>query len=77
MLTFCGEEETVIAINAIANGTVGCCVGFLPHYIAPNAAIYNGAIVQITEIYDTHSKSAAYCNKFHHDLGLCVVAVVS
>ena len=77
MLIFSDEEETAIAVNAIANGTVGCHVGFLPHYMTPKVAIYDGAIAQIMKIYDKYSKSTAMCKKFHHNLGLFVVAVIS
>ena len=77
MLTFCGEEETAIAVNVIANGTVECHAGFLPHYMMPKATIYNGVIMQITEMYDKFSNSVARHKKFHHNLDFCVAAVIS
>ena len=50
---------------------------FFLHYMAPKAAIFDGVIMQITKIYDKYSTSAKKFKKFYHNLGLCVVAVVS
>ena len=64
LLTFSREEEITLAMKLIMNGTVRCCMGFLLHYMTPKAEIYDRAIMEVTEIYDKHSKSIVKCKNF-------------
>ena len=75
LLTFSGEEETAIVLNLIVNGTVTCCVGFIPH--DPKRSNLQWGNHASTEIYPKHSKKTAKCKKIHHNHGLHIVAIVS
>ncbi len=56
-----------------------CKVSYLPKHLAYRVDRYDGLCVRITEIY---SGDAAHCaciakrQKYHHNVGCCVVIVV-
>jgi hypothetical protein len=60
---FLGEgsmrEETSITVNWVTNGFEQCRVGFLPLSHVPNAAVYNGALCQVMEVFDKDESSRA------------------
>ncbi len=53
---FLGEgsmrEETAITVNWVTNGFERCRVGFLPLLFVPNAAVYDGTLCQVIEVFD-------------------------
>ena len=76
MFIFCGEEETMLAVNTIAHDTVGCHVGFLPHCMTPKAAIYDEKLCKSPRFMMNTAKVLESA-KFHHNLSLCDAAVIS
>jgi hypothetical protein len=53
------REETVITGNWVTNGFEQCRVRFLPILYIPNAAIYDGALCQVIEVFDKDESSRA------------------
>ncbi len=53
------REETDITVNWVTNGFECCRVGFLSLPNVPNAALYDGALCQVLEVFDKDDPSCA------------------
>ena len=71
------EEESVIAANVVSDGFEGCWVGFLKKHLVKHWRTYEGALVQVTEIFSKHSLSPTKKRLHCHYVGCCVAAIIS
>ncbi len=53
------REETAITVNWVKNGFERCHLGFLLLSYVPNAAVYDGALCQVIEVFDKDESSRA------------------
>ncbi len=78
---FLGEgnmrEETAITVNWVTNRFEQCRVGFLPLLYVPNAAVYDGALCQVTEVFDKDESSRPNRAKWRQDNGFARVIMMS
>ncbi len=47
-----GKEERMVAAVWVSDGINHCCVGFLHCHMVPHAALYNGALAQVTRVFN-------------------------
>jgi hypothetical protein len=64
------REEPVITVNWVTEGFDCCRVGFLPCPYVPDAAIYNGVLCQVTEMFEKNVSSRAISKKWGQIKGL-------
>jgi hypothetical protein len=69
-----GREETAIAAIWVTDGIICCCVGFLPCHMVKHAPPYNGALAQVTRVFnsDPGSCDLAEHQMYHHNRGYCL-----
>ena len=53
------REETAITVSWVMNGFERCRVGFLPLLYVSDAAVYDGALCQVIEVFDKDESSRA------------------
>ena len=53
-----GKEEGAIAVYHVTDGVEGCRVGFLKRHLVKHGKLYDGVLVQVTEVYSKESESA-------------------
>jgi hypothetical protein len=66
------REETAITLNWVTNGFECCRVGFLPLPYVPDAALYDGALCQVIEVFDKDDPSHKNWAKWKKLMGLRV-----
>jgi hypothetical protein len=71
------REETAITVNWVTNGFEQCRVGFLLLSYVPDAAIYDGALCQIIEVFDKNESSRANRAKWKQHNGFACAMVIS
>ncbi len=71
------REETAITVNWVTNGFEGCRVGFLPLLYVPYAAIYDGALCQVIEVFDKDESSRVNQGKWKQHNGFVRAMVIS
>jgi hypothetical protein len=71
------REETAITVNWVTNGFEQCRVGFLPLSYVPDAAIYDGALCQVIEVFDKDESSRANRAKWKQHNGFARAMVIS
>ncbi len=62
-----GQKETAIAAYWVTDGVDCCHVGFLPRHMVKQAGCYNGALAQVTRVFnaDPTCCNTAECRAFH------------
>ncbi len=58
-----GKEEKAIEVVWVTEGMDRCRVGFLPRHMVRHAACYNGALAQVTRVFNGN---LADCDSFEH-----------
>jgi len=71
------REETAITVNWVTKGFERCRVGFLPLLYVPNAAVYDGALCQVIEVFDKDESSRANWAKWKQHNGFARAMVIS
>ena len=71
------QEQSVIAAFWVSDGIDCCCVGYLPKVYVKNWKQYDGALVQVVEVYSGDSDSPTKHQKFHRNHGLAVAVIIS
>ena len=59
------QEQSAIAAFWVLNGIDCCHIGYLPKVYVKNWKQYDGALVQVVEVYSGDSDSPMKCQKFH------------
>jgi hypothetical protein len=54
-----GKEEKAMEVVWVSDGIDRCLVGFLPCHMVKRATLYNGALVQVTRVFNANT---ADCN---------------
>ncbi len=74
-----GREETAIAAVWVTDGIDRCRVGFLKHHMVKHAARYDGALAQVTHVFnsDPGSCDSAERRMYHHNRGCCLAKIIS
>ena len=74
-----GKEETAIAAIWVTDGVDRCRVGFLPRHMVAHAAIYDGALAQVTSVLsgDKGTCNTEERNKYHKMRGCCLATIIS
>ena len=71
------QEQSAIAAFWVSDGIDHCLVGYLPKAYVKNWKQYDGALVQVVEVYSEDSDSHTKCQKFHRNHGLVVGVIIS
>ena len=71
------QEQSVIAAFWVLDGIDCCCVGYLPKAYVKNWKQYDGALVQVGEVYSGDGDSPTKRQKFHRNHGLAVAVIIS
>ena len=71
------QEQSAIAAFWVSDGIDRCRVGYLPKAYVKNWRQYDGALVQVIEVYSAESDSPTKRQKFHRNHGLAVAVVIS
>ena len=71
------QEQSAIAPFWVSDGIDRCCVGYLPKAYVKNWKQYDGALVQVIEVYSADSDSPTKHQKFHRNHGLTMAVVIS
>ena len=74
-----GKEEKAIAAIWVTDGCDRCRVGFLQRHMIPHAAVYDGALAQVTAVLsgDKSKWNTAERAKYHKMKGFCVATIIS
>lgn len=77
-ISFGGREETAIEAVWVTDGIDRCRVGFLQRHMIPRAAVYDGALAQVTAVYsESNEWSKEQRKKFYKNKGCCVATIIS
>jgi hypothetical protein len=73
-----GREETAIAAYWVMDGINCCRIGFLPCHMVRQAAHYNGALAQVTRVFnmDPTCCDTVECSIFHKNKGCCLATII-
>ena len=71
------QEQSAIAAFWVSDGIDLCCIGYLPKAYVKNWKQYDGALVQVVEVYSGDSDSPMKCQKSHRNHGLAVAVIIS
>ena len=71
------QEQSSIVAFWVSDGIDHCHVGYLPKACVKNWKQYDGALVQVVEVYSGDSDSPIKCQKFHINHGLAVGVIIS
>ena len=71
------QEQSAIAAFWVSDGIDHCCIGYLPKAYVKNWKQYDGALVQVVEVYSGDSDSPMKRQKFHRNHGLAVRVIIS
>ena len=71
------QEQSAIAAFWVSDGIDRCHVGYLPRAYVKNWRQYDGALVQVIEVYSAESDSPTRRQKFHRNHGLAIAVVIS
>ncbi len=74
-----GREEMAIAAYWVTDGVNRCHVGFLQCHMVKQAARFNGALVQVTRVFnvDPTCCDTAEHRAFHKNKGCCRAAIIA
>ena len=71
------QEHSAIPAFWVSNGIDCCRVGYLPKAYVKNWKQYDGALVQVVEVYSGVSDSPMMRQKFHRNHGLAMAVIIS
>ena len=71
------QEQSAIAAFWVLDGIDHSRVGYLPKPYVKNWKQYDGALVQVTEVYSADSDSPTKRQKFHRNHGLAMAVIIS
>ena len=71
------NQQSAIAAFWILDGIDRCRIGYLPKAFVKNWKQYDGALVQVVEVYSGDSDSPMKRQKFHRSHGLAVAVIIS
>jgi hypothetical protein len=71
------REETAITVNWVTNGLERCHVEFLPLSYVPNAAVYDGTLCQVIEVFDKDESSCTNRATWKQHNGFARAMVIS
>ena len=71
------QEQSAIAAFWVSDGIDRCCVGYLPKAYVKNWKQYDGALVQVIEVYSAEIDSPMKHQKFHRNHGLAMAVTIS
>ncbi len=73
-----GKEEKAIAVIWVTEGMDRCRVGFLPGHIARHAARYNGALAQVTHVFNGNPADcgSSECRAYHIHHGFTEAVII-
>ena len=71
------QEQSTIAVFWVSDGIDYCRIGYLPKAYVKNWKQYDGALVQVVEVYSGDSDSPMKCQKFHRNHGLAMAVIIS
>ena len=71
------QEQSAIAAFWVSDGIDCCRVGYLPKAYVKNWKQYDGALVQVVEVYSGDCDSPTRSQKFHRNDGLAVAVIIS
>ena len=71
------QEESPVVAFWVLDGIDRCCIGYLPKVYVKNWKQYEGALVQVVEVYSGDSDSPMKLQKFHRNHGLAVGVIIS
>ena len=71
------QEQSAIAAFWVSDGIDRCRVGYRPKVNVKNWNQYDGALVQVIEVYSADSDSPTKHQKFHRNHGFAVAVIIS
>ena len=71
------QEESAVVAFLVLDGIDHCHIGYLYKAYVENWKQYEGALVQVVEVYSGDSDSPTKCQKFHRNHGLAVGVTIS
>ena len=71
------QEQSAIAAFWVSDGIDHCHVGYLPKASVKNWKQYDGALVQVIEVYSGDSDTPMKRQKFHRNHGLAMAVNIS
>ena len=71
------QEESAVVAFWVSDGIDCCHIGYLPKAYVKNWKQYEGALVQVVEVYSGDSDSSTKSHKFHRNHGLAVGVIIS
>ena len=71
------QEESAVAAFWVSDGIDHCHIGYLPKVYVKNWKQYEGALVQVVEVYSGDSDSPTKHQKFHRNHGLAVGVIIA
>ena len=71
------QEESAVVAFWVSGRIDCCCIGHLPKAYVKNWKQYEGALVQVVEVYSGDSDSPMKHQKFHRNHGLAVGVIIS
>ena len=71
------QEQSTIAAFWVSDGIDCCHIGYLPKAYVKNWKQYDGALLQVVEVYSGDSDSPTKHQKFNRNHGLAVAVIIS
>ena len=71
------QEQSTIAVFWVSDGIDCCHIGYLPKAYVKNWKQYDGALVQVIEVYSADSDSPMKSQKYHRNHGLAMAMIIS
>ncbi len=73
-----GKEEKAIEVVWVTKGMDHCRVGFLPYRMVRHAARYNGALAQVTRVFNGNQADcdSSECRAYHIHHGFTEVVII-
>ena len=71
------QEQSAMAPFWVSDGIDRCGIGYLPKAYVKNWKQYDGALVQVIEVYSADSDRPTKHQKFHRNHGLAMAVVIS
>ena len=74
-----GKEEMAMAVFWMSDGIDCCHVSFLLCHLVPCAALYNGALAQVTHVFNGNPDecNSAECHMYHKNKGYAHAVIIS
>ncbi len=73
-----GKEEKAIEVVWVTEGMDCCRVGFLPRHLVRHAARYNGALAQVTRVFNRNPADcdSSECRAYHKHHGFTEAVII-